>query len=370
MDFLFQQQRLSSYPVRESVITGPARLYPRKDLIVNSDDPKYEVALLEGVRLSRRFHRTAAGRQLHYQIMEPTLRRPTVVLILFLGMDIVSDSYIFAMEALARHHGFITVALDWFWGSRSSGLFSYGEDVDQEIGDVLICLDENVRPILDKYDNTLKVFVRGDALGAGRVMAFPWKRLKNFEISGLILTGFGGAYSDQDFLTVPMWMAKIVSRVGHIVHPLWPLAPTEHLGETIIRNYDKYHHDFEHDTAFSINPLRVGLLHSLLGDSSEAYAKGVASLDMPVLAILAENDRVAPYEGGLEIMKRIPSKDKTTVVIKGAEHAEIAIFRLAEREKELGESARAMWPIDLDPDQYRVAAESEQAFMEFIKQRL
>lgn len=375
LGYLFQEQRKNAYPIHEAVIEGPSVLYPRKDTLINSDDKKYLFHLLEGVRLTRKFATVGDGRNLFYQIVEP-IANAKCVLIWLLGTELVGDAYLTVAQSFALHRGISTILIDWESFSRSSGLYYYTEDVEQEADRVLTLLD---RVLPTVAGSSLKIFIRGDGVGSLRAITLCASEAKRFEVAGLVVGGFSPKLADS-FLTVPTWLAKGIAQVGYTIHPLWPIAPTEDLGEFALRNYNELHAYFKHDSPFHLNQMRSGVLHQYLSDSLSDFWRYAPKLNMPILALVAGNDKVASNEQTDEFFLRVASKDKDIFTIEGAEHAEVLLFNLHEHWDAYGKfyekafmdstNGESAFHFKLIPEQVAIAAQAENKFYAWLEARL
>jgi len=182
------------------------------------------------VHIKRELHTLKDGSQHFCQVVTPTNRAPSKILVYIHGYTSSGDMYLEAMCSLARQ-GAIVVMPDLPGHGRSDGLLCHVPDWWAWIDQVWELMDLVLPPLRASLKKPLRVFASGMSLGGGAVACMAVQRPTYFD--GFILVAPMLFVSDA---IKPGWLVtQIFKYVLLPLLPEWPMTPTKNMDELDFR---------------------------------------------------------------------------------------------------------------------------------------
>eukprot|EP01121_Diplochlamys_sp_Union-15-3_P012587 TRINITY_DN378_c0_g1_i1.p1 TRINITY_DN378_c0_g1~~TRINITY_DN378_c0_g1_i1.p1 ORF type:complete len:293 (+),score=35.95 TRINITY_DN378_c0_g1_i1:154-1032(+) len=198
-----------------------------------------------------------------------------------------------------QSEGFAVFALDHQGHGLSNGLSAHVESFQHYVDDVI----QFVETVSSEYPG-VPLFILGHSMGS--LISLHTVLRKPTLFRGAIFTGMALSFSD----TIPSWLRKIVSFMSAIMPKLQvgPPLPSEYLS----RNKEAVKLYLE-DTFVYRSYFRARWLSEFFSSILEAQSR-LKEINIPLITIHGENDKITDVKGSYILIEGISSTDKTIKV--------------------------------------------------------
>jgi acylglycerol lipase len=253
---------------------------------------------------------------LYYQSWLP-VEKPKAILLVVHGLAEHSGRYLNLVNHFVPE-GFAIYALDHQGHGKSEGLRGYVNGFTDYLIDLKAFFD-----LVRKENDSAKIFMVGHSMGG--LIATSYTVDHQLDLAGLVLSSptlkVGSSVSRRDIL-----MARICAA-------LLPKMPIAGLDSKSISKDQKVVDAYIKDPLVYNGKIRARLAYEIINAMDGKLTSQMSKIDLPILIMQGNLDRLSNPEGSTRLFKTVKSKDKTLKPFEGLCHE---LFNEPEREQVLG----------------------------------
>lgn len=272
-----------------------------------------------GLRVEKKLLELKGGFRVFCQVLVPTDREPSHLVVFFHGYTSCSDMYLPTAVSQARK-GAMVAMLDLPSHGRTDGLYTYVPSWWSFISQIWESVELGVEYAQGLAGGPLKVFGMGISMGGGILACLSVQRPTFF--SGIVLVAPMLTVSDE---LLPHWLVILFFK--HVLvrlFPYWPISPSKDMTQWDFRVPDQ---GFVY---VKLNPLsmhglkpRLGTAWSMAFEFPAWMGARLTEVRTPFLVLHGRSDKITDHALSQRLYDSAAAKDKQIRLFDGAYHCEL-----------------------------------------------